>query len=257
MRLANLLHDDDNDNNNNTTRMARQLFQNYDALILGTDVGVATRRVTPGTYEQTPNDVTTELYWPAPAHSQKNPPPQEKKQSPGQQIIKNVLQAAAQAGVRHVCLVDDNNDANNHNDKDSILAFLQTLDLPYTCLQPQASTITITPNYTYRKGVQQVLRVVEAKQNDHEIDNNNNNNNNNETVLLPPPIYREDLCALAVQCLLTLDWTTSRVLHVRSSGQPVTDAQSLLLSNQKPLLRPDQEWCVNSVLLEQALAGVV
>ena len=237
--------------------MARQLFQNYDALILGTDVGVATRRVTPGTYEQTPNDVTTELYWPAPAHSQKNHFPQEKNKSPGQQIVKNVLQAAAQAGVRHVCLVDDdNNNANqNNNHQDSILAFLQTLDLPYTCLQPQASTVTIAPNYTYRKGVQQVLHVVEAN---HQNDNNNNNyNNNNETVLLPPPIYREDLCALAVQCLLTLDWTTSRVLHVRSSGQPVTDAQSLLLSNQKPLLRPDQEWCVNSVWLEQALHGIV
>ena len=61
------------------------------------------------------------------------------------------------------------------------------------------------------------------------------------------PIYREDIAALIVQSLMSLDWQESRILEVSSSPNSlknfVTDSKS----------RIDKDWCVGSQLLAQSL----
>ena len=72
-----------------------QKLQGWDALILGTDVGLSQRTVTPGTYEKTPNDRTLEMYWPAPSNLRLPDNVSEVRQT----ILDNIVKGAQQAGI--------------------------------------------------------------------------------------------------------------------------------------------------------------
>lgn len=67
-----------------------------------------------------------------------------------------------------------------------------------------------------------------------------------ETTPRDEVVYREDVAALAVQCLQSLDWTVSRCLVVSSSGE----------LNKRFHGRLDKEWCVNAEVLAEKLAVV-
>ena len=63
-------------------------------------------------------------------------------------------------------------------------------------------------------------------------------------------INREDLAALCVQSLLSLDWASSRIISVKCNGPldvPTIDEKKLT---------PQREWCVNSQVLESQLASI-
>jgi uncharacterized protein YaaQ len=203
-------------------------LRGWDALILGTDVGVTKRVVTPGSYEKTPNCKTFELYWPAPANLLDSP--EENRQRLA--ILQNVLQGAKLAGVQHICLVDDAQD-------DAVLQALQDTGVPYTCLRATSGPLVERSDYTYRVGVMDHLQVRTVL-----------NEDSSDLTTSAVPVHREDMAALAVQTLMSLDWTQSRCLDVSSQG-PVGGTTA---GSGK---RPDQEWCVNSYLLENSLAGSV
>ena len=203
-------------------------LEGWDALVLGTDIGVNKRTVTGGTYEKTPNDRTYEIYWPSPVTFSA---PTEEEKELGATILENVLEAAKQANIQHVCLVDE---ACN----DEVLQSLHDKGLSYTCLRP-STELTSYKDYTYRVGAVNTL-AVEAIQ----------------AGLTPSAssgtVNREDLAALAVQALQSLDWSQSRCLSVRSVAPPSNE--ELSRRNNK---RPDQEWCVNSFLFEDSLRSTL
>lgn len=65
---------------------------------------------------------------------------------------------------------------------------------------------------------------------------------------LDPPssaevLYREDLAAVAVQSLMSLDWKSSTVINVECTGR-ISNGQSRPASN---------EWCANSESLKVLL----
>eukprot|EP00977_Amphora_coffeiformis_P002035 scaffold381_cov178-Amphora_coffeaeformis.AAC.24 len=205
-------------------------LQGWDALILGTDVGLSERTVTAGTFEKTPNDRTLEIYWPS-YGSLRSP---DNEADARQTTLNNIIRGAQKAGVQHVCLVDDRGDG----DDDVALKTLQETGVQYTCIRP-SGPLTVRTDYTYRTGVINSLRI------DPWNDANKSDSSSAE------PMYREDLASLAVQSLLQLDWGQSRCLRVASQGAPPSDLLAL-----GPKKRPDQEWCVNSFLLQEALAAV-
>jgi hypothetical protein len=186
------------------SRLAR-----YDALVLGAGLETKVRPVTPNTYETTPNDKTMELYWQGTTNNDTNEPNQE-----AFQIVQTVIQASPH--LKHIVALDP---------RGSFLTLLQEGSVPFTCLQTSSPILT-TKDYTYRKGVQTPLSI------------------SSSTATSSDPLYVEDLAALAVQCLLSLDWSTSRSLHVSRATTAIPP------TNPK---RPDQEWCVNSYQLEAAL----
>jgi hypothetical protein len=59
-----------------------------------------------------------------------------------------------------------------------------------------------------------------------------------------------------VQCLLSLPWDSSRVLTVSSDG-PVQLTESGYAGSRRPVQRVDQQWCVNSFVLEDKLANLL
>jgi len=187
-------------------------LEGWNALVLGGDLGVCQRPVTANTYERTPNDKTFEIYWGSPS-----PVPVQDETNLRNQILKNVLQAAARTSIKHVVALDDG--------AESILPLLQSSEIPYTCVQPRG-TLMDFPDFTFAKGVQGELTL-----GDDSSDNQ---------------ICRQDLSALLVQCLLSFDWKNSRTLSVAGCGP----------ANLAPVKRTDREWCVHSASLANLLQSV-
>ena len=111
----------------------QQRLQGWNALILGNALTVQRRPVTLNTYERTPNDQTYEIYWDAPRGALSPPAVtsgedasttstattstadssilQQQQQQDEQDavvntILKNVLQAAQQAGMQHIVAIN-------------------------------------------------------------------------------------------------------------------------------------------------------
>ncbi|KAL7581006.1 hypothetical protein ACA910_005815 [Epithemia clementina (nom. ined.)] len=198
----------------------------YDALILGSDMAVQSRKLTFGTYERSPNDKCNEIYW-------KGPPtliPQDGDRAIVEGILTNVLEAAKAAQMKHIVFVDESRDGFSYS------GLLENTGVPFTRILPAGELVPLA-SYTYKDGVQGDLVLNQEKQ----------------TFAYDGRCYEEDIAALCIQCLLTLDWSRSRSFTVSTAG-PITKDAIAQLKNTK---RPDQQWCVNSLLLERALASSV
>lgn len=208
----------------------QQRLEGWDALILGSTLSIERRPVTPNTYETTPNDKTWEVYWEAPRRTDAldgaNPVTQT--------ILKSVLKAAKASKLQHVVMVVD---AGAKQDSTGTLQILEEADIPYTRILH--GKLDDTKDYTYRKGVQgdMVCQTITALDDD------------SDQIPTDKPVAREDLAALCVQALLSLEWSTSRSFRVGCRGD---NSNSLPPSSK----RPDQEWCVRSSLLERSLQGL-
>ena len=199
-------------------------LQDIDALVMGTDLGVAVRPVTPHTFP-TAQSQTCELYWPAPKGLTAVP---ENWTDLRALMLRNLLEAARVARIQHIVLVDDAKDRN-------VLQQLHATGIPYTCLGPTAHQLMEHPSYSCRMGVLDKLQARQLRE--------------REVSPTSPYLHREDLSALAVQCLLSLDWTQSRCLAVTSLGklQDLGDDEWL---RQK---QENKEWCHNDHVLKEAL----
>lgn len=144
-------------------------------------------------------------------------------------ILNNVLLAAKQSGIQHLVVVDDG----------SWVPQLDVLGIPYTCITC-SSTLTNTPNYSFKDGVISDLSITAQKNADSTDDDDGGR-----------PVCREDLAALCVQSLQSLSWSKSWELTVLCKGSAKVPA---LASSPK---RVDQQWCVNSLILEEKLASII
>lgn len=208
----------------------------WDALILGNDLHLNYRPVTANTYETTPNDKTHEIYWDAPRGMDL---PFDSANPVKDTILQNVITAAQRAGVQHIVAVD------NSESSRRLQPLLETSSVPYTVLL-HGPTID-TRDYTYRKGIQGRVAIATGANYDSE-----SGTGSSRPVSSTNTLAREDLAALCVQSLLSLDWTKSRCIQVVSGADPAIGT-TLNAANAK---RPDQEWCVNSYLLEEVLQGI-
>jgi hypothetical protein len=203
-------------------------LQGFEAVIWGTDLTFQQRPVTAGTYETTPNCKAMELYWGAPGLNA----PGEEMSAVKECILENLLQASRLAGVKHMVVVQD--DAST-----DWLPRLEKCGVPFTFIRPMGELSTVQ-DFTYRKGIQGSLSVTTMP-----------NDGTSTASSSPSPLCKEDVAALCVQCLQSLDWDKSRCLQVSCNG--ALDIQSL----GRVTKRPDEEWCVRSSALEDALAGIL
>jgi hypothetical protein len=207
-------------------------LEGWDALILGNDVSYQYRPVTGGTFEKSPNDKTFEVYWDAPKGFEV---PNRANVDPIQeQLVLNVIEAAQRAGIQHIVAVE------NRACGFKLEPRLESLSsrMPYTIIRHEG-LLTTTENYTYHKGVQGRLRVSRQTGGDDNL---------SSTWEGTSLLTYEDVAALCVQTLHSLKWTESRCVDVRCN--------EMLTSVATSGMRPDQEWVVNSYLLEDALLSV-
>jgi hypothetical protein len=107
--------------------------------------------------------------------------------------------------------------------------------VPFTYIRPLGKLENIK-DYTYVKGVQGDLQL--------KVVDLNASQGMSPSLAIP----REDIAALCVQSLLSLDWSSSRILCVSCTGpvSPLSEAPKLT----------NREWCVNSDTLAAKFGGL-
>jgi hypothetical protein len=205
----------------------------FDAAILATRCTVEKRPVTFGSYESGPNDKTTEFYMDRPRSST-----DKVKDDPefSMELFQSSLEACRAGGIKRVVVVETDGEFENPSlAGDKYLNALNSCGISYTYLRP-SGRLENFPDYTFAKGVQGNLKV----------DMWNGFDSSRETTD-SDVIYREDLAALCVQSLLSLDWNSNSILQVRSTGPAAMEQTGLIA----------KEWCVNSKSLESLLDEAV
>jgi hypothetical protein len=205
----------------------QQSLQGFEAVIWGTDLSFLQRSVTMGTYGKTPNDKTFEMYW-----GDQGNTIGEEMATVKEKILENLLQASRQAGVKHMVVVQN-------SASDDWLPRLRKCGVPFTFIRPAGEVLAVK-DYTYRDGIQGSLRVTPS---DDDMSTSSSS---------PSPLSTEDVAALCVQCLQSLDWDKSRCINVSCNG--ALNVESLGPAAKK---RPDEEWCVRSSALEGVLTGLL
>jgi hypothetical protein len=209
----------------------QQRLEGFEAVIWGTDLSFLERSVTAGTYEKSPNDKAMELYWGSGAQGRAVG---DEMATVKESILENLLLASRKAGVKHMVVVQDNS-------SDNWLPRLKKCGIPFTFIRPMGELLAVQ-DYTYRKGIQGSLSVSVMSDDDMSALSSSSS---------PSPISTEDVAALCVQCLQSLDWDKSRCVNVSCNG-------ALNVESLGPVAkRPDEEWCVRSSVLEGFLTEIL
>ena len=114
------------------------------------------------------------------------------------------------------------------------LQLLEASGLSYVYVQPVGAMENVK-DYTYIKGLQDDLQIQEMSP-----DTAASGASSTRT------IFREDVAAVCVQSIMSLDWGINKILRVESTG----DLPSTEDSSKKPV---QQEWCVNSDIIAGTL----
>ena len=158
-------------------------------------------------------------------------------------IFRDSVRACRDAGLSHLVVLETPRTADPMN----FVLILEEEDVPYTYLRTMAA-LEKDKGYTFEKGIANRLRVAEVTA-------------VSSATMLPfdersadekEPVRQEDLAAMAVQCLLTLDWGARRILQVSAEPGGVSSGYG----GRRPPRgqRFDREWCPNSELLADALS---
>ena len=209
--------------------------RSYDAAVLGTTYQLEKRAVTLNTYEKTPNDKTYDFYLDEKYGAWENDVPSDDSEY-HVQLFMNAVQACLESGtIRHLVVIE----TPRTYDPQVFVNILEEAGIPYTYIRVKGTLIKDI-SFSFDKGVKDSLAIAQYRAGtiypiDAEVYENER------------PIYREDIAALVVQSLMSLDWQESRILEVSSSPNSlknfVTDSKS----------RIDRDWCVGSQLLAQSL----
>ena len=206
----------------------------WDALVFGADLNLQMKPVTPNTYEKGPNDKTWEVYWgnPKGGFSQSDVGDDEADRA-RMTVLGNLLQGARRAGVQRLIAVEQTSSAIR------LEPLLRESGIPY--LLVRHGELSETKDYTYRNGVQGELLVRKLRADDSA--------GGDGAAAELSPAACEDVAALCVQSLLSVDWSDDACIEVTGTSNGIRDYQGG--STNK---RPDQEWCVNSDILQNCLA---
>jgi len=210
-----------------------------DAAILGTIYQLEERSVALNTYEKSPNDKTFEFYldeqkfggeWDDEAN-------QNNDIDFHLQIFQNSVNACKDAGLEHVVVIE----TPITKDSKPFINILNDVGVPFTYIIINGK-LENTKLYTFEEGIQCDLEVEKIGLSDIRNLNNNDGNGNEKSAM----IAREDVAALAVQSLMSLEWTKNTCLNVSCKGY-------LEQENDKRNLKSDNVWCMKS----ERIAGIL
>jgi hypothetical protein len=223
-------------------------LKGYKGVILGTVQYLEQRPVTAGSYEKTPNDKVWEFYLDRPRREgAAGVTVTDEKQlvELNLQLFSNLLQACQQAQVEHVVVVETPATTTPQAFGD----ILKECQVPFTYVRLDSELANFPGDHTYIKGLQGDVLLESIPITTGTADWIQQ--------LDPPkqpglraPLYREDLAAVLVQSLQSLDWSTSRCLRVCSNGA----LEGARAGDMKG--RYDREWCGNQDVLAQKFAAL-
>lgn len=213
--------------------------KSFDAAVLGTTYQLERRTVTLNTYEKTPNSKTFEFYLDEKYGAWENDVP-ENDSDIHTSMFRNSVKACVEAGLSHLVVLETPRTVNPME----FLNILDSEDITYTYIRT-GSPLTKDKSYSFEKGITNKLGVVRQPA--------GSSLTTFERLENEPAIFREDLAALIVQSLMTLDWGESRVLEVsHTPGSSIYTEYGAKRSKAKF----DKEWCPNSGLLAEVLSAL-
>jgi len=261
----------------------------FDALILGTRYATERWPVTGGRWGKLANAKTYEFLLDGPrGGSTGGPVDGDDPAHFHVDAFRRQVRAAAAAGsIRHVFVVGTPAAAGAEAEYAAILDEEATgRGLPFTYLRTGAAGLTSFRDYSFVRGVvaaPDALAVRGSTLSDgyrkmpgyrdgdwmqglllEEEEENGGDRDGDDTGV--GTVAREDLAALVVQSVLSLDWSKSRVLELRCAPGGLPESMSCAVVaddnvgrkkeyGKKPA-RTDIEWCVNSSVLAQKLKGI-
>lgn len=221
-----------------------QRLKNFDAAIIGTTYELERRAVTLNTYEASVNDRTYEMYLDEKYGAWKRDDDPRDDAEVHASIFRNSVRACREAGVSHVVAVETPRTARPADFVD----VLEEEGVAYTYVRTRAP-LTKDKYYTFEKGITNRLGVV-AMPAGSRLEPFDAQASEGESV------YREDLAALIVQSLMTLEWGESRILEVsHTPGSEISTGYGGK-SKESQRLKFDKDWCPNSGLLAEVLSSL-
>jgi len=244
-------------------------LKGMDAAILGTKYALETRPVTGNTYETSPNSKTNEIYL---GGLKRSIDEQEGLDDLELQatMFRNSVQACVDAGLKHIIVLQTTQD----DDSKAFAEILDEFDIPFTYVcYGRGVELKNVKDWTFEDGVQGNINIESftlsndyKKAKDYEngdwMDSLEAERRGTESSLTSIPTAREDVAALTVQCLMSLDWDQKRVLEIGTGGQlsgigwkgDYTMMKPNAGMNNPP--KSDKFWCNNSDFLSFKLSSV-
>lgn len=151
-------------------------------------------------------------------------------------ILQNLILAAQGSRIQHLVVVMEGATASSSD----VLSQLESCGIPFTCIITPKLTDRSSA-FTFQDGLCNDLLITSVDPTSNAVISSSDN----------VAVCREDVAVLCVQVLQSLSWDRSRYLTVASNG-PV---QVPVVANRIPQ-RVDQQWCVNSFVLEEKLKAI-
>ncbi len=211
----------------------------FDAAVLGTVYQLERRTATLNTYEKTPNDKTYDFYLDERYGAREDDVPADDADI-HVDMFRNMVKACKESGsIQHLVVLETPKTSRPMD----FVNILEEEGIAYTYLRVK-SAMKKDVYFTFDKGIKDSLDVVSVPV-ELPLEPIDASNAGNESV-----VYREDVAALIVQSLMSLDWSKSRVLEVSASSTPV----EFVPPGKKAKF--DKEWCTNSKLIGEKLIGI-
>ncbi|KAL7463043.1 hypothetical protein ACHAXS_003415 [Conticribra weissflogii] len=222
-----------------TVEHITERIKSFDAAVLGTVYQLERRTVTLNTYEKTPNDKTYDFYLDERYGAREDDVPADDADI-HVDMFRNMVKACKESGsIQHLVVLETPKTSRPMD----FVNILEEEGIAYTYLRVK-SAMKKDVYFTFDKGIKDSLDVVSVPL-ELPLEPIDASNAGNESV-----VYREDVAALIVQSLMSLDWSKSRVLEVSASSAPV----EFVPPGKKAKF--DKEWCTNSKLIGEKLIGI-
>ena len=246
-------------------------LKGMDAAILATSYVLETRPVTGGTYETSPNTKTNEFYMGARKRmTDENSGIDDKDLQ--LELFRNSIEACVNADLKHIIIVQTNlytNDDDMIQDMKMYAKILDETDINFTYICPdKGTTFQNVPDYTFEKGIQGNINIESftLSKNYKTMDNYVSGDwlesfvNEESTIPSTSTTNMEDLAALVVQSLLSLDWEQKRIMKVSTNGNLVDSDSNITTESPRGGMnnppKSDRYWCNNSEVLALKLNAV-
>jgi hypothetical protein len=233
-------------------------LKGFNAAVLGTIYTCETRPITLNTYNLTPNQKTIEFYM-----DDRYGVDDEQKGNMDFHVnmFHNTVKACKAAGLQHIVVIESPNTPSAK----PFAEILDKNDIAFTYIRA-SGTLMNTKGYTFEEGIQGDISLDGFTFADNYSKRMGYNNGdwsdnfvNDIMETNAGDIAREDLAAVAVQGLMSLDWSKSRCLNVRCNGKlkfedDENDKNAAYVP--KKILKSDRDWCINSSLIEKLMIDI-
>ncbi|KAL7512825.1 hypothetical protein ACHAXN_010193 [Cyclotella atomus] len=210
-------------------------LKSFDAAVLGTVYQLESRTVTGNTYEKTPNDKTFDFYLDERYGVNEAGVPADDSEY-HLQMFETTVHACKDSGSIHHLVVLETPRTKRPVE---FINILERENMPYTYIR--AKHFKKDKTYSFEKGVKDKLNIKLLHKGTTALSEDQPKEDD--------AVYREDLAALIVQSLMSLNWKKSRILEVSAAESIVSEAPS---KKQKF----DKEWCPNSQVYAEMLASL-